>query len=63
MTARRLHRITAYPVAVFIALHLANHIALFWGPEAHLAVQSLLRPIYRNPCCVRFTAIQLLNRS
>ncbi|MDG1519565.1 MAG: hypothetical protein P8Q57_03820 [Yoonia sp.] len=49
MTARRLHRITAYPVAVFIALHLANHIALFWGPEAHLAVQSLLRPIYRNP--------------
>jgi succinate dehydrogenase/fumarate reductase cytochrome b subunit len=49
MTARRLHRITAYPVAVFIALHLANHITLFWGPEAHLAVQSLLRPIYRNP--------------
>lgn len=46
---RRLHRGLAILLGLFLALHLGNHLAGLWGQEAHLAMQSGLRQIYRNP--------------
>ena len=36
-------------IAAFLLLHMANHIAMFWGQERHIAVMEALRPIYRAP--------------
>ena len=47
MTLRRLHRLTAIVLAVFIALHLGNHLAITLSPAAHLRVMEALRPLYR----------------
>lgn len=44
-----LHRSLGLFLALFIAMHLGNHIALFWGVDQHLAVQEALRKVYRNP--------------
>ena len=49
MNLRRAHRVLGCIVALFVALHLVNHAALFWGVEQHLRAQEILRPIYRNP--------------
>jgi hypothetical protein len=49
MRMRLLHRLLGVSLLVFIAMHLGNHIALFWGVDQHLAVQKALRPIYRHP--------------
>ncbi|MFM7446922.1 MAG: hypothetical protein ACKO2N_24020 [Tabrizicola sp.] len=49
MTLRRLHRFTAIALCLFLALHLANHLAGLAGQEAHREVQMFLRQIYRNP--------------
>lgn len=49
MTLRRLHRVLAALLSVFIVMHLANHLALFLGPDQHLRVQKVIQPIYRNP--------------
>ncbi|MGH1367925.1 MAG: hypothetical protein ACRBCL_04855 [Maritimibacter sp.] len=46
---RRYHRASAIGLAAFIALHLLNHLALLIGPEAHIAVQNVLRRFYRAP--------------
>ena len=49
MTARHLHRSIALGLAVFLALHLGNHLAGLFGQDTHRAVQAGLRMIYRNP--------------
>ncbi len=49
MTARHLHRTLALGLAVFLALHLGNHLAGLPGQDTHRAVQSALRMVYRNP--------------
>jgi len=45
---RRLHRINAQTLALFLALHLFNHAMLLFGRETHDAVMTLFRPLYRN---------------
>lgn len=49
MTAelKKLHRINALFLLVFILLHLANHLTIVLGIETHLAVMESLRVIYR----------------
>lgn len=49
MTARRLHQGLAAALGVFLALHLANHMAGLAGQNAHAQAQAILRPIYRAP--------------
>ncbi|MBL9052353.1 MAG: hypothetical protein JNN02_01375 [Tabrizicola sp.] len=49
MMVRRLHRGLALILGFFLVLHLGNHLAGLWGQDAHLAVQKVLRPLYRNP--------------
>ena len=49
MKLRHVHRVFALAVGAFIILHLINHMALFWGPQAHLRVQGWVQPLYRNP--------------
>jgi len=49
MTLRRAHRLNAIALAAFIALHIANHLFIFAGAEAHLATMDRLRLLYRLP--------------
>lgn len=49
MTLRRAHRLNALALAAFILLHLGNHLVIFLGADAHLAVLRQLRHIYRLP--------------
>lgn len=49
MTQRGWHRALAVGLGLFLALHLANHLAGLWGQDVHAAVQGTLRLIYRNP--------------
>ena len=43
------HRISATIIIVFVIVHLANHIAGFWGVAAHQAFMDGARRIYRSP--------------
>jgi succinate dehydrogenase/fumarate reductase cytochrome b subunit len=59
----RLHRLNAMALALFLALHLANHAALIAGQAAHGAVMQALRPLYRNalvePALITLFATQI----
>ncbi|MGL4309749.1 MAG: hypothetical protein ACRCSU_04620 [Paracoccaceae bacterium] len=44
---RRAHRLIAVALAAFLVLHIGNHLALLGGTDAHIAVQAVLRPLYR----------------
>jgi hypothetical protein len=44
---RGLHLVSAMAMALFLALHLGNHIAGLWGQEAHIAYMTAARRIYR----------------
>lgn len=46
---RALHRLSAAAIGAFIALHLANHLAVLGGQDAHVAIMDALRPLYRQP--------------
>lgn len=63
MTLTALHRLLGLLLIVFIIAHFANYAALFWGVEQYLAVQNVLRKIYRNqfvePVLIAGFAIQL----
>lgn len=48
MTARRLHRWLGFAVGLFIALHLANHLAGLAAQDVHGAVLQALRIVYRS---------------
>ena len=45
---RGLHLASGTVIAVFVVLHLGNHIAMFAGQAAHIALMETLRPFYRN---------------
>lgn len=45
---RHLHRLSATLLAVYLALHLANHIVGLAGQEQHIRFMAGVRPLYRN---------------
>lgn len=49
MSLRRLHRVNAALLGLFLTLHLTNHAALLAGHAAHAALMQVLRPLYRHP--------------
>jgi succinate dehydrogenase/fumarate reductase cytochrome b subunit len=49
MILRRLHRANAALLGLFLAVHLVNHAALFWGHASHGSLMQALRPFYRHP--------------
>lgn len=46
---RALHLASALLIALFLVLHIGNHLAMFAGQAAHIAAMEALRPFYRNP--------------
>ncbi|MCZ8368552.1 MAG: hypothetical protein O9293_01075 [Porphyrobacter sp.] len=48
-TLRGLHLTSGLLIAVFMTVHIGNHLAMFAGQAAHIAVMEALRPFYRNP--------------
>lgn len=48
MTLRRAHLFTAFVLLVFLAAHIANHLAAVTGPASHIAVMEALRGVYRH---------------
>lgn len=46
---RGLHLASGLLIALFVVLHIGNHLAMFAGQAAHIAVMEALRPFYRNP--------------
>lgn len=64
MTLRRLHRLNAALLGVFLALHLGNHLALIGGHATHTAVMEALRLLYRNtmiePVLIALFAAQIV---
>lgn len=48
-TLRALHLASALLIALFLVLHIGNHLAMFAGQAAHIAAMEALRPFYRNP--------------
>jgi succinate dehydrogenase/fumarate reductase cytochrome b subunit len=46
---RRLHRASALFLLLFIAAHIANHLAALGGISAHVAMMQSLRLVYRAP--------------
>lgn len=49
MKRKTLHRYAGLYISLFIVLHLINHLAVLWGPQAHVTLMEKLRPIYRHP--------------
>jgi hypothetical protein len=43
------HRRLGLLVLVFFIAHLGNDIAIFWGVDRHITVQTALRSVYRHP--------------
>jgi hypothetical protein len=43
------HRVSAGLLAVFLAVHLLNHVMALWGVAAHLAFMDGARLVYRSP--------------
>lgn len=46
---RRSHRLFAGVLGLFLLLHLAHHLTLIAGKDAHIATGEILRVIYRSP--------------
>lgn len=46
---RRAHRALAVVLALFLALHLGNHLAGLGGQATHGAMQAAARSVYRHP--------------
>ncbi|SHJ47912.1 hypothetical protein [Pseudozobellia thermophila] len=46
---KRIHYLSGLVLALFIALHLFNHLASVYGAETHIALMDQLRRAYRNP--------------
>ena len=45
---RGLHLASGLLIALFVVLHIGNHLAMFAGQAAHIAAMESLRPFYRN---------------
>lgn len=48
MSSRKFHRLSACFLAMYIVLHLGNHLVAVAGVHAHLAFMQAIRPLYRN---------------
>ena len=48
LVLRRVHAVTAVPLAMFLIAHVANHLAAVDSLDAHVRVQNALRLIYRS---------------
>jgi hypothetical protein len=48
MTIKKIHFISGLTIAVFVGLHLSNHLMSILGAERHIAVMDNLRYFYRN---------------
>lgn len=46
---RRLHRAAAGVLAVFLAVHIANHLAALGGVDVHVQFMERARRVYRQP--------------
>nr|WP_223405404.1 hypothetical protein [Dyadobacter fermentans]MBZ1360439.1 hypothetical protein [Dyadobacter fermentans] len=46
---KQLHRISGIIIAVFLVLHLSNHLFALGGPALHIAVMKYFRMVYRFP--------------
>ena len=46
---RRLHYLSGFLLAVFVTLHLLNHLSSVFGAGQHIATMTALRPFYRHP--------------
>lgn len=49
MSLRSLHRLCAAFLGLFLIAHLGNHLLIWFGDAAHIAVMETLRVIYRAP--------------
>lgn len=49
MPLKRLHYFSGLTLALFVGLHLMNHLWSLAGPTAHIDMMASLRLIYRNP--------------
>jgi hypothetical protein len=49
MPTKKLHYISGIAIAIFIALHLINHLVSIAGVGQHLELMDKLRLLYRNP--------------
>ena len=48
MSMRKFHRLSASILAIFILLHLGNHLAAVASAQAHIAFMEAIRPLYRH---------------
>lgn len=48
MNIKRIHFISGLTIAVFVGLHLFNHLISIFGADSHIAVMNNLRLFYRN---------------
>ncbi|RFS19473.1 hypothetical protein DVR12_22835 [Chitinophaga silvatica] len=44
---KKFHRFSGIVIAGFLLLHLSNHLFALGGPELHIKVMEMLRPVYR----------------
>ncbi|MDC7718916.1 hypothetical protein PQU95_17070 [Vogesella sp. DC21W] len=49
MNLRTLHRLSAFLIAAFAAVHIANHLASLASISAHLRFMEVARALYRQP--------------
>jgi succinate dehydrogenase/fumarate reductase cytochrome b subunit len=49
MTRRTVHRLSGSVLAVFVLVHLLQHLAVLAGAAPHLALMDMLRVVYRWP--------------
>ena len=49
MKLKQLHRISGIIIAVFLVLHLSNHLFALGGPALHITVMKYFRMVYRFP--------------
>ncbi|MCP9765614.1 hypothetical protein [Lacihabitans soyangensis] len=45
---RKTHYISGLTIAIFVGLHLFNHVCSIYGADKHIEMMSLLRNLYRN---------------
>lgn len=48
MKSKTLHYLTGWIIALFVGVHLFNHIWSIYGAEAHIQLMTTLRRLYRN---------------
>ncbi|WP_377068218.1 hypothetical protein [Negadavirga shengliensis] len=46
-TIKKLHHLSGIAIALFLLLHLTNHLVALGGPQLHITVMNLFRHVYR----------------